>query len=72
MDAAAALEVLLLLAASSAAINEAKLLIDFMIEPRFSDAEFLVFWFGIGMVSATSLLFLFSGFFGQYMVAAAA
>jgi hypothetical protein len=43
MDAVAALEELLLLAASSAAINEANLLLDFMIEPRFSNEDFLFF-----------------------------
>jgi hypothetical protein len=36
---------------------------DFTIELRFSDDEFFVFWFGTGVVSATSLLFLFSCFF---------
>jgi hypothetical protein len=50
---------------SSAAIDEANLSIDFTIEPRFSDEDFFVFWFGSGVASATSLLFLFSFVFGS-------
>jgi hypothetical protein len=60
MDAAAALEELLLLAASSAAIDEANLLMDFTIEPHCSDDEFFVFWFGtavgVGVAAAVEVV----------------
>ncbi len=58
MDTAAAS--ILFFVTPSPAMDDANLSIDLTIDPRFSEAEFFVFWLdcGVGVAAETSLAFL--------------